>query len=131
MGIGLATVAGVGVFAYNEWAKGFYEVSTSTDALAKSFTSIDMSNMGEVSKVLRSITISGRDMSVGNFWTQGVQPFGEGLGQMAADLKVFNEYQRLVSQTSSTQTKAQQNYGANLIAKQQGVNADAFKAALS
>ena len=130
VGIGLATVAGVGVFAYNEWAKGFYEVSTSTDALAKSFTSIDMSNMGEVSKVLRSITISGRDMSVGNFWTQGVQPFGEGLGQMAADLKVFNEYQRLVSQTSTTQTKAQQNYGANLIAKQQGVNADAFKAGL-
>ena len=69
-------------------------------------------------------------MSVGNFWTQGAQPFGEGLGQMAADLKVFNEYQRLVSQTSTTQTKAQQNYGANLIAKQQGVNADAFKAGL-
>ena len=131
VGIGLATVAGVGVFAYNEWAKGFYEVSTSTDALAKSFASINMSNMGEVSKVLRSITISGRDMSVGNFWTKGAQPFGEGLGQMAADLKVFNEYQRLVSQPlKGSMTASQQNYGANLIAKQQGVNADAFKGGL-
>lgn len=130
VGIGLGAIAAVGTIGYNEWAKGFYEATTTSEQFSKSLASIDMNNIYEIDRALASITVSGRDMGVGNFWTKSAKPFAEGLNQMAKDLKVFSEYQQLTSQVSQTQTIAQQQYGAALIAKQQGIDAEAMRAGM-
>ena len=99
VGIGLAAVATVGVFAYKEWSKGFHMTSTSASELAESLSKVDMTSMGEVSKVLKNIAVSGTD--VWQPWKKGFKPFADGMPGLIRDLEIYTKFQEDMARAES------------------------------
>lgn len=131
--LGLAAVATVGAIAYNDWSKGFHMVSTTTEDLAKNLSNVDMSNVGEISKVLRTVQISGTD--VWQPWQKGFKPFADGLPGLLSDLNKYVEYNEKLAQIDAMGTHSK---GGGAFGKQaqrdkllsSGIDPAAFKKGL-
>lgn len=120
--LGLGAIATVGAIAYNNWANGFYKASTSSEALAGNLSKIDMTSVSDVSKVLKTINIDGRELR--RWGTQGVNPFKGGMPELMGNIELLADYKAEMADVDKMHSRYRKNIRSGIERRYAGMGFD-------
>lgn len=120
--LGLGAIATVGAIAYNNWANGFYKASTSSEALAGNLSKIDMTSVSDVSKVLKTINIDGRELR--RWGTQGVNPFKGGMPELMGNIELLADYKSEMAAVDKMHSRYKKNIRSSIERRYTGMGFD-------